>query len=254
MANDQRWRGESGFGGYEERDWRRGGGRAYEGMGYGGPDRTGDEWRGREAARYDQDRSFAPRDDAESRYGGGRYYGEGQYDRGYGRAYGDRAYRGGDDGYGAGYAGRGYVRYPQGGYGGTRAPYGEDRDAGFGDGGAYRTGYGGQDVESDRNWFGLGHGEHRGRGPKGYTRSDDRIREDVNDELSNDAWLDASEIEAMVKDGEVTLTGQVASREAKHRAEHCVEDIAGVKHVQNNLRVRERTATAGQTTGTTAPR
>ena len=41
-------------------------------------------------------------------------------------------------------------------------------------------------------------GPHRGRGPKGYTRSDERIREDVNDRLSDDPFVDASEIEVMV--------------------------------------------------------
>jgi hypothetical protein len=40
-----------------------------------------------------------------------------------------------------------------------------------------------------------------------------------------------------VSGGEVTLTGTVESREAKHRAEHLVEDLTGVTHVQNNLRI-----------------
>jgi hypothetical protein len=33
------------------------------------------------------------------------------------------------------------------------------------------------------------------------------------------------------------LSGTVESREAKHRAERIVEDISGVTHVQNNLRL-----------------
>ena len=37
--------------------------------------------------------------------------------------------------------------------------------------------------------------------------------------------------------GELTLSGTVENREAKHRAERCVEEIAGVTHVQNNLRI-----------------
>ena len=40
--------------------------------------------------------------------------------------------------------------------------------------------------------------EHRGRGPRGYTRSDERIREDVNDRLTDDGWLDASDIDVQV--------------------------------------------------------
>jgi hypothetical protein len=33
------------------------------------------------------------------------------------------------------------------------------------------------------------------------------------------------------------LSGTVESREAKHRAERTVEDVSGVSHVQNNLRI-----------------
>jgi hypothetical protein len=85
---------------------------------------------------------------------------------------------------------------------------------------------------------------HRGRGPKGYTRSDDRIREDVNDRLTDDHMLDASDIETKVSNGEVTLTGHVESRQAKRRAEDIADRIAGVKHVQNNLRVHDHQTTS----------
>lgn len=81
---------------------------------------------------------------------------------------------------------------------------------------------------------------HRGRGPRGYKRSDDRINEDVHDRLTDDWMLDASDIEVSVADGEVTLNGTVESREDKRRAEDIVDDISGVTHVQNNLRVRPR--------------
>lgn len=79
----------------------------------------------------------------------------------------------------------------------------------------------------------------RGRGPKGYQRSDDRISEEVHQRLTDDPWLDASEINCSVSGGEVTLSGTVDSREAKHRAERIVEDLSGVKHVQNNLRIQQ---------------
>jgi osmotically-inducible protein OsmY len=99
------------------------------------------------------------------------------------------------------------------------------------------------------NWFSdvagegsdMGRNEERGArglGPKGYKRSDDRISDEVHQRLTDDPWLDASEIDATVANGEVTLSGKVESREAKHRAEHIVEDLSGVTHVQNNLRVR----------------
>jgi osmotically-inducible protein OsmY len=78
---------------------------------------------------------------------------------------------------------------------------------------------------------------HRGRGPQGYKRPDERITEEAHERLTEDAWLDASNIGVSVSGGEVTLSGTVTEREAKHRAERLVEDIAGVNHVQNNLRV-----------------
>lgn len=97
--------------------------------------------------------------------------------------------------------------------------------------------------------------DHRGRGPKGYSRSDDRIREDVSDRLSDDRWVDASDIEVSVANCEVTLSGTVSSREARRRAEDCVESISGVQHVQNNLRVKREDSAASIGTagsGTTA--
>jgi hypothetical protein len=82
-------------------------------------------------------------------------------------------------------------------------------------------------------------GEHRGRGPSDYVRSDDRIHEDVNERLADDGWLDASDIRVKVQKGEVTLGGLVGSRLDKRRAEHVCDAVYGVKHTQNNLRVRD---------------
>jgi hypothetical protein len=80
-----------------------------------------------------------------------------------------------------------------------------------------------------------------GRGPKGYRRSDERIREDVSEALSRHGQVDASEITVEVRGGEVILTGSVDSREAKREAERAVENEPGVREVQNQLRVQERT-------------
>ncbi|MET1754038.1 BON domain-containing protein [Novosphingobium sp. RD2P27] len=94
--------------------------------------------------------------------------------------------------------------------------------------------------------------DHRGRGPANYTRSDERIFEDANDHLTHDWTVDASNITVTVRDGEVTLDGTVDSRQAKRRAEDCVDGLSGVKHVQNNLRVQDRSAGAyrsGSTSG-----
>lgn len=76
---------------------------------------------------------------------------------------------------------------------------------------------------------------NRGRGPRGYKRSDESIYEDVCVMLSRSPAIDASEIEVSVKDGIVYLNGSVSDREIKKRAELEVENISGVVDVQNLL-------------------
>jgi len=48
-------------------------------------------------------------------------------------------------------------------------------------------------------------GRFAGRGPKGYERSDDRIREDVCDRLMDDPEVAASNLTVEVRGGEVIL-------------------------------------------------
>lgn len=83
-------------------------------------------------------------------------------------------------------------------------------------------------------------GSHRGRGPKGYRRSDERITDDIHVALAQDDSLDASDIEVTVADGEVTLSGSVESREAKRHAANLVDEVRGVIHVGNNIRVAKQ--------------
>jgi len=109
-------------------------------------------------------------------------------------------------------------------------------------------------IDRMRNWM-----SHRGKGPKGYKRSDDRIRDDVNDHLTQDHLIDATLIEVVVLDSECTLNGTVQTRDEKRRAEDIAERIMGVSHVQNNLRVtptattplstQDRTGTMSTTIG-----
>lgn len=81
--------------------------------------------------------------------------------------------------------------------------------------------------------------ERRGRSTKGYRRSDERIKEDVNDRLSDDYYLDASDVEVAVENAEVTLTGTVKRRSEKRRAEDLAEAVSGVTNVENRLRVKQ---------------
>lgn len=105
--------------------------------------------------------------------------------------------------------------------------------------------FGDEDAHRRREWDAM----HAGKGPKNYKRSDARIHEDVNDRLMEDPYLDASDIEVDVKDGEVTLNGTVFDRRAKRHAEDLVERISGVGHVQNNLRARPNAERAGYDAG-----
>jgi len=93
------------------------------------------------------------------------------------------------------------------------------------------------------SWFGdeeaarRREADHSGRGPTNYTRSDQRILEDVCDRITDDWRVDGTGVQVTVDNGEVTLDGTVPSRDQKRRAEDCADAISGVKHVQNNLRV-----------------
>ena len=92
-------------------------------------------------------------------------------------------------------------------------------------------------------------GPHAGRGPRGYTRSDERIREDVCDRLCEHGFIDASDVEVRVTGGEVTLLGTVRGRQEKRAAEDLADQVSGVKQVHNELRVNERGQESGEQPG-----
>jgi osmotically-inducible protein OsmY len=129
-------------------------------------------------------------------------------------------------------------------YGGRGRDYGHDRgrnddrgQEGFWDRAQRRVASWFGEDDDDRGSRQERHAGHRGRGPQGYKRSDERISDDAHERLTDDPYLDASNVTVSVSGGEVTLAGTVTEREAKHRAERIVEDLSGVTHVQNNIRV-----------------
>jgi len=104
--------------------------------------------------------------------------------------------------------------------------------------------FGNDEDDRRRSEHRMDNGGHRGKGPKEYRRSDDRILEDVCDRLYEDPYVDASDVEVKVENGEVTLNGTIDHRNARRRAEDIIEAVSGVTHVQNNLRVGQRMNTA----------
>lgn len=229
---DQEERGSS-FRGREETDYGRMSGRRYEG---GYRDWSEREHRGgsRPIGFLDRVKQWLfgrdQRDRDESSSGRGMTGYQGMYGQGgYGQTYGQGVYGQGMYGQGS-YGQGGYGQsWGQGGYG---QPYGQ---------GGFSGQYGQSSMTGGQGMYGQEsrwERDHRliGRGPRGYRRSDERIREEVCDRLS-EGYLDASDIEITVKDGIVTLGGRVDQRQDKRIAENIAESIQGVKDVENQIRV-----------------
>lgn len=85
---------------------------------------------------------------------------------------------------------------------------------------------------------------HRGHGPKGYRRTDERLREAICERLLEDPDIDAREITVEVADGVVTLEGRVENRLSKHIIEDLVDDCSGVTGIRNLIAVHAAAAAA----------
>lgn len=90
---------------------------------------------------------------------------------------------------------------------------------------------------ASRNYMNILDSGHRGKGPRNYKRSDERIKEIVCDLLCENRELDASGIEVEVRNSEVILTGEVRDKYDKRLAEDLAEDVTGVSNVENRMRV-----------------
>ena len=212
--------------GYRERPWGQ------------SPDYGRGQYRGQ---RYGREDSWRDEADRSRPSGGTGFRGVSEYGSRYGANY-DTGQSG--SGYGSG-ANYGYSSGAS--YGARYSSYGPGSSQGF-QGYGQGTGARARYPEGDRDYRGVresgsefrgsaDRGSFAGRGPKGYQRSDARISEDVCDRLAESPDVDASEIEVKVENGEVTLTGSVAERGEKRRAEDLIENISGVREVHNHLRV-----------------
>ncbi|HXG66297.1 MAG TPA: BON domain-containing protein [Blastocatellia bacterium] len=240
---------------------------------YGRRDRWGDDDRGREERGFwdrarDEVRSWGGDEEAERR----RRTDERE---GYHRRYGREGYGGHPERQVYGRAG-GYDREEERSFGRApeseswpESGYGQGYYGGFGRGGHY---FGTSENPDDRTYTATGYdsdfspfeytggyrdrwessgsgrgggysegrrqrGPYSGRGPRGYQRSDERIREDVNERLTRHGDIDATDIEVAVNNGEVTLSGTVDDRRTRRLAEDVAENVTGVTNVINRLRV-----------------
>lgn len=234
-------------------------GSGYGRRGRGGESMRGDiedRWQGRESGSSARDYDYgygrsgiSARDyENEGGYREGGYYGGGGLYRGGMGGYTGGGYRGGGLGSNFDTSSPDYRDYPRSeeGYRG-RGREGEGWwDRMTNEVSSWFTG----DEYDDRS------GEsYRGRGPRGYTRSDDRIKEDINDRLTDHYAIDASDLDVEVNGREVILTGTVNSRHQKRLAEDIAESVSGVSNVENRLRVKRTDswfADSDTTTGTSS--
>jgi hypothetical protein len=81
-------------------------------------------------------------------------------------------------------------------------------------------------------------GPYRGGGPRGYVRSPARIYEDLCDRLTDNPFIDASDIEVTISGTEAILSGTVPNTIALRQAQAIAEEVAGISHVHNRLQLR----------------
>jgi osmotically-inducible protein OsmY len=96
----------------------------------------------------------------------------------------------------------------------------------------------------------FGGRDYRGVGPSNYKRSDERIREDLNERLTEAHDLDASGLSVEVEGGVATWRGRVPLRGRKHRAEDLADGCIGVTDIRNHIVVGDGTTSPKAASGT----
>ncbi|WP_354682514.1 BON domain-containing protein [Cupriavidus necator] len=100
-----------------------------------------------------------------------------------------------------------------------------------------RIGEPGKDAPGARE---SAYGTMRGRdrvGPKGYQRSDERIREEICERLAHARHVDVRDVEVEVQGGVVRLSGNVQDRRQKYSIEEIADDVFGVREIHNAVRL-----------------
>jgi osmotically-inducible protein OsmY len=194
---------------------------------------SGEDWRygqgrrGRSSSRFQDRERFQDRDNYRGYDMEQDDYGRGSSGFGDSRGRG----RGQSDWSRQGEMGRGYD---------TRRGRGSNySESGRGWGSQERQGASGQPASFTYTEFWIIPGPFEGQGPQGYRRSEDRIKEDVCERMQQHGYLDASNIQIDVEDGEVTLSGTVQNRWSKRTADDIAASVNGVRDVHNRLSLQQ---------------
>jgi hypothetical protein len=200
--------------------------------------KSGDSFRDRGEPEREEERRGSGTSRWSGYAGGSRHFGGSSGSQRYGVAssqgYGGAVERQGYGGFGSegDRSGRGRFGYSREAYGSDAESRGHAWDrSGSEWAGGERGGDGGSPSPTFR------HGSLRKRSPKGYTRSDERIREDVCDRLT-ESYLECEEVTVTVKNGEVVLGGRAPSGETRRQIERVAEGVTGVQDVTNQIRTR----------------
>src|SRR5512146_1667616 len=76
-------------------------------------------------------------------------------------------------------------------------------------------------------------------GPKGYQRTDQRMREDICDQLMRTGHIDSSDVTVEVSGAKVQLDGSVPARWMKHAIENLADVCPGVQDIKNRISVKK---------------
>lgn len=132
---------------------------------------------------------------------------------------------------GTGYPGRGGPGFTGGYYGFGSGSLQPDWRAG------HRNPAGGGEEQGGAEW-GFAQQRRYPPGPKGYQRSDERLREDISERLLQAHYIDSSDVTVEVSGAKVVLDGTVPERRMKHAIEDLVDACPGVQDIDNRIRVK----------------
>jgi hypothetical protein len=241
------------------RAFRRRGGRA---------DWSGADWSGagEYGADYESPWDGAGAGGSAQGYGGGAMRSRGSYEEGarrgpgrgrdefeWGGGYvGGRGYGGTNFDYEHGYR-TGVLRRPRGGADEEESATGEGEGGAEGTAAATRGGYEWGEELSHRTGEPYGPARY-GFGPyyqrlDRKRRDDDEIRQEVEEALFYDTWVDADAISVEVEEGIVTLKGKLPNYEEIRFATEDAWDVDGVRGVRTELRVEGRPRRSGRASG-----